>query len=606
MTTPHLVGRILFGAFLLVLLMSPFEAGYPPLGRFLWATYTNLEALIFLMGAVWALKIAMDPSARRRLIRLPLLLPIAALVGASILSTLLGEYKAMGAHFIYRLLMGVLVYATASEVLNNKRRVLTALGTFVMAGAISAILGLLEYAPWIDIEPWLMAFKPQPTTVGGMLRLSGSFEYANGAAIYLEMALPVLLSMVVLFSSRRMSSDMFGEGRLSETARRALQVALFGLVGVITMALILTFSRAAWAGAAFAVGVIGVAAITQGRKQSDQRVESATGMLWPVGVAVGVVGMAAIYISATQPLLLLRLTSGENDQGWYKSSIEPGTVPILSAGDVVTVPVTLHNLGPMTWQSRRTPAIHLSYHWANTGNQQGTNYYAVFEGERTELPHDVARGEAVSVQAVLQAPAKSGEYYLEWDLVQEGVAWFELKAGPSAQRTLSKVAPPAAGAVMKPDAATLPPRIDVQNIKNADTSTVPRQLLWKAAFDMFRAQPITGVGPDGFRNLYGKYVGKTEWNKNIYTNNTYIEMFTNLGIVGGLAFLWLAGLAIWRAVRNIMRERPGSVWVICLGATASIMAFFLHGVADYFLFATPIYVIFWFLLAASTKVASTE
>ena len=33
--------------------------------------------------------------------------------------------------------------------------------------------------------------------------------------------------------------------------------------------------------------------------------------------------------------------------------------------------------------------------------------------------------------------------------------------------------------------------------------------------------------------------GVPEWNRNIYTNNMYIEMFVNLGLVGGLAFLAL-------------------------------------------------------------------
>ncbi len=66
-----LAGRALFGTFLLVLLMSPFEAGYPPLGRFLWATYTNLEATIFLMAAAWAITMLVDPQARLRFIRTP-------------------------------------------------------------------------------------------------------------------------------------------------------------------------------------------------------------------------------------------------------------------------------------------------------------------------------------------------------------------------------------------------------------------------------------------------------------------------------------------------------------------------------------------------------
>src|SRR5262249_35539576 len=128
---------------------------------------------------------------------------------------------------------------------------------------------------------------------------------------------------------------------------------------------------------------------------------------------------------------------------------------------------------------------------------------------------------------------------------------------------------------------------------------VGREQLWKVAVQMFLKHPIVGVGPDGFRNLYGEYAGVSQWNKNIYTNNTYLEMFTDLGLLGGVAFLWLACLAIWKAAQNVLRAPVGPLWVVGLGACAALIAFFAHGVLDYFLFATPIYVAFWFTMAVA-------
>ena len=52
--TPSM-SRVLYGALLLALAFGPFEAGYPPLGRFLWTTFTNLEGVLFLLGAVFLL-----------------------------------------------------------------------------------------------------------------------------------------------------------------------------------------------------------------------------------------------------------------------------------------------------------------------------------------------------------------------------------------------------------------------------------------------------------------------------------------------------------------------------------------------------------------------
>jgi O-antigen ligase len=589
------LGKALFGTLLLVLLMSPFEVGYPPLGRILWTTYTNLEVSLFLMGAVWFLVLLVDGEARRRLLRLPLLLPMMALIAACVLSTLFGEYKSLGVQFIYRLLMGMLIFAAAWEALRGRRRLIVALGTFIGAGATAAGIGLLEFVSWVNLEPWLRVFKPQPTTVGGMLRLSGTFEYANGAAAYSEMVLPVLLGFIILFSSTQLVAGMMAEMRFSERLRTVVRVLLYIALALLTMALILTFSRAAWLGVVVAIAVLGLG-LCMRRRSTPDGVHPM--MARALGLAVAVMVLGTVYTAVTHPLLMLRLSS-ENDRDWYKNTIvpSPGVAPTLYASDFVTMLVTVRNEGPMLWRADRSPMVHLSYHW-----RQGDNAdYVVFEGERTGLPHDVAPGESVVVDAVVLAPPKPGTYELEWDLVQEHVAWFYQKSKSRSVSTRYQVQPATGLSPVRPPQSSFPP-VSVYEIEEYDNSAVPRGQLWRAAFAMFLDHPITGVGPDGFRHLYGRYAGKTEWNRNIYTNSTYLEMFTNLGLLGGFAFLWLVGLALWRAVRNLGSSRWQAArgeWIIALGATAALIAFLVHGFVDYFLFSTPLYIAFWFIMAVS-------
>ena len=593
-----LTDRLLFAMLLLVLVANPFEIGYPPLGRLLFATFTNLEVMLFGLGGAMLFRIAVSSEARRQLIRMPLLLPASAFILASVVSTIFGEYKSLGVQFVYRVVMGLLVCASVWLALRGRRRLLTSLFAFVGAALVSASIGLMEFLPWFNIDGWLKPFRPQPTTVGGLLRLSASFEYANGAAVYFEMALPVLLGLAVLFSSCRLVEGLFGAGRISTTTRRGIQVALFAALGVLTMALILTFSRASWVGAVASMGLFGLAVFLRWRIRGDSLMASQVKR--PLAAAVGVLALAVLYTYLTHPLLALRLT-GENDRSWYNYSLEQqGSFPSISAGDVVTVPVSLTNDGPMTWNAHRVPQVHLSYHW----RKPGADVYAAFEGLRTALPGDVKTGETVQVEAVVRAPSRAGDYVLEWDLVQENVTWFYEKSRQRFQSETVSVGE-ATG-----EAKTLPPNtqapVSVNLIENSDGSTVPRGDLWRAAFAMFRDHPITGVGPDGFRNLYGKYAGKTTWNKNIYTNNMYIEMFTNLGILGGLAFLWLVGLALWRTVRNALMPfdteswpQMAGMWVVCVATSAALISFFVHGLVDYFLFSTPLYTIFWFIMAIS-------
>jgi O-antigen ligase len=213
----------------------------------------------------------------------------------------------------------------------------------------------------------------------------------------------------------------------------------------------------------------------------------------------------------------------------------------------------------------------------------------------------------VALQAALLAPPREGTYYLQWDLVQENVIWFSSKSGAGSDPIRQEVGPALAGSTsgsagaarIPPGQIDMPPPVDLEAMANFDS--VDRAKLWRAALAMFLAHPLTGVGPDGFRNLYGPYTGVANWNKNIYTNNTYVEMFANLGLLGGLAFLWLAGLALWLALRRLLRGPLDARWAIHLGATAGLVAFFFHGFADYFLFSTPMYTVFWFLLAVGVR-----
>ena len=201
-----------------------------------------------------------DPAARYRLLNMPLLLPILALLAASVISYAFGEYRVMGPQFIYRLFMGAMLGACVYEGLRTGRRLLIALSVFVAAGLVSAIAGLLEFANGLNVEALLSTFKPLPTTVGGSLRLSGTFEYANGAAMYFEMLLPLVLGMAMLFSSPTLLASVFGPG-FSERSRRILQAVLFALCGIFMMALLLTYSRFALIGVGVALLVFGVVAL---------------------------------------------------------------------------------------------------------------------------------------------------------------------------------------------------------------------------------------------------------------------------------------------------------------------------------------------------------
>jgi hypothetical protein len=414
--------------------------------------------------------------------------------------------------------------------------------------------------------------------------------------MYFEMLLPLALGLAVYAGIRDQGSGIRVRLRALIPDPRPMTPIL--ACAVFMAALLLTLSRAALAGTAVALAFFGLVGLV--RRGSFEGIYVGRAVIRSLVVAVVFMALGAAYIFATQPMFRLRLTS-ENDSNWYDATYQAPerseSPPTLSAREWVTVPVTVRNDGPMIWRAQGALAVHLSYHWLSEDRRQ----IVFFNGARTVLPHDVDPGESVELQAALVAPPREGTYYLQWDLVQENVIWFSSKSGTGSEPIRQEVGPALADSPQRAPAriagamSGMPPPMDIEAITNFDA--VDRSKLWRTALAMFLAHPLTGVGPDGFRNLYGPYAGVTNWNRNIYTNNMYVETFANLGLLGGLAFLWLAGLALWLALRRLLRGPLDARWAIHLGATAGLVAFLFHGFADYFLFSTPMYIVFWFLLA---------
>jgi phosphoglycerol transferase MdoB-like AlkP superfamily enzyme len=91
--------------------------------------------------------------------------------------------------------------------------------------------------------------------------------------------------------------------------------------------------------------------------------------------------------------------------------------------------------------------VHVSYHWLwivprELARRSRTVPY--HDGIRSELgARAIAPGEPVALQGRLLPPAVPGVYWLQWDMVEEGVAWFA-QVAPRQPRTLVVVLPPLA------------------------------------------------------------------------------------------------------------------------------------------------------------------
>jgi phosphoglycerol transferase MdoB-like AlkP superfamily enzyme len=120
---------------------------------------------------------------------------------------------------------------------------------------------------------------------------------------------------------------------------------------------------------------------------------------------------------------------------------------VLVTSEETAVPLTLVNAGQRAWDPG---SIHLSYHWLwivprEFAHRSRTVPY--HDGIRTELgDRTIPPGAGVVVRGRLLAPDVPGAYWLQWDMVEEGVTWFT-QVAPRQRRTLVVVVPPIAWAL---------------------------------------------------------------------------------------------------------------------------------------------------------------
>jgi hypothetical protein len=124
----------------------------------------------------------------------------------------------------------------------------------------------------------------------------------------------------------------------------------------------------------------------------------------------------------------------------WQSVIHHVSMPaVVSAGSTVTGTVTVRNTGKLAWWPKcggRSAAVSLGFHLLNwRGKMLQRN------GGGFSLPGGVRPGEEVRVPVRFIAPAKRGDYYLEWDMLSQGECWFA-QCGSAVRRTALRVCKP--------------------------------------------------------------------------------------------------------------------------------------------------------------------
>jgi MoaA/NifB/PqqE/SkfB family radical SAM enzyme len=115
-------------------------------------------------------------------------------------------------------------------------------------------------------------------------------------------------------------------------------------------------------------------------------------------------------------------------------TLVPGLPLIVRSGRPLDVRTRVRNLSRRTFPNAATYGRRLVRLGAQLSAADGTLINRDFA--RADLPRPIAGGEEAEVQLHLPALTAAGRYHVKFDLVSEGVDWFERCGSPTTRRTL--------------------------------------------------------------------------------------------------------------------------------------------------------------------------
>lgn len=555
--------RTAFVALAMVVVVAPFEWELATIPGAM--TVTTVEAalvvaLVVIAGVQWVrtrrrrdggLGAVSRASMHDALRRVPLCLPgaswLAVLLAAALVTAVDREHAL---RFTARMGMAALIYLACLHVAVTERRARAMVWLLLAVATGVAAVAVLEAAQVPAVMNALTWFRPGFHVVGGQLRATSTLIYPTITSMYLEIAFA--FGLWILLDPGRARSEL---------CRRLAFAALV----VIGAGIAVTLTRSGLLALGACLALMAAVALARAPRPAPQ--------LATLG-ALAAVLTVVVVLSHSPEVLATRLRT-EGSQAWYGARYDVPETLRLETGRTHVVPITITNTGRLTWDSGKTPAFTMSYHWLRAGSAAVIQ----FEGDRTPFPAPVGPGMRVTLPVSVTAPAAPGAYTLAWDAVHETRAWLSTEGVPSAL-TAAIVEGERTGVVV-----TRMPRLP------GVTARPARPALWRAALGVAADHPWLGVGPDNFRHVYGRYAGVAQWDTRVHANNMYLEMLTGAGVPGLLSFLVLvgaAGWALWRRCWSAPRDRLAAA----AAALAAWMVVAGHGLVDSFLGFTTTYVTF--------------
>ncbi|MFH0732433.1 MAG: O-antigen ligase family protein [Candidatus Omnitrophota bacterium] len=128
-----------------------------------------------------------------------------------------------------------------------------------------------------------------------------------------------------------------------------------------------------------------------------------------------------------------------------------------------------------------------------------------------------------------------------------------------------------------------------------DGTNWERLKLWSGALNMIKKHPVLGFGVNTYTRNFPDYKPDDYWSS-VYTHNCYLQMATEIGLVGLGLFLSFIILVFIYITRHLKVLPQGWMHSTVVGLFAGLIGFLIHSAVDTHLYSVNLAVMFYFLL----------
>lgn len=130
----------------------------------------------------------------------------------------------------------------------------------------------------------------------------------------------------------------------------------------------------------------------------------------------------------------------------------------------------------------------------------------------------------------------------------------------------------------------------------SDNSNVERKIFWMAGWKMFISKPWLGLGIGTFMFNFKRYVVETYQNGPHYAHNCYLQMLSEIGVIGLISFLLILLLFFYKGIKALRNQQKTFSWYVLLASLAAILGYCVQMSVDTIFYSLDLGILFWLIL----------